>query len=166
MRLAADQQAAMACNLVRALAGRIGPKLAEEILGAMQRTDSEIVAQRGRIDELRRALDDPTDGPAQNLLAVAEYPVRWSLWILRHLVLDAEVYSGGQSLLRADSGFAREALMSWCDANGVDYLFGLAKNQRLVAAIASELAGAEEDSKARGEPARRFTELLWSMHDS
>jgi hypothetical protein len=31
-------------------------------------------------------------------------------------------------LLRADSGFACEALMAWCEANRVDYLFGLARN--------------------------------------
>jgi pyruvate-ferredoxin/flavodoxin oxidoreductase len=123
MRLAVDQQAAIARDLVRALAERIGPKLADEILGAPQRTDSEIVAQRGRIDELRRMLGDPADGPARDLLAVAEYLVRRSLWIvggdgwaydigaggLDHvlaqnrdvnvLVLDTEVYSntGGQS---------------------------------------------------------------------
>ena len=36
-------------------------------------------------------------------------------------------------LLRADSGFAREALMAWCEANRVDYLFGLARNARLAA---------------------------------
>ena len=57
---------------------------------------------------------------------------------------------------RAASGFAREALMSWCAAKGVDYLFGLAKNKRLVAEITAELAAAEEDSKATGQPARRF----------
>ena len=38
-------------------------------------------------------------------------------------------------ILRADSGFAREALMKWCELNDVDYLFGLAKNERLVAEI-------------------------------
>jgi hypothetical protein len=69
-------------------------------------------------------------------------------------------------LLRADSGFAREALMSWCEANGVDFLFGLAKNERLVAEIAAELAAAEEDSKAAGQPARRFKEFSWSTRDS
>src|SRR3982750_620870 len=36
-------------------------------------------------------------------------------------------------LLRADSGFARDDLMAWCEANGVDFLFGLAKNERLTA---------------------------------
>jgi Transposase DDE domain group 1 len=69
-------------------------------------------------------------------------------------------------LLRADSGFARDALMSWCEANGVDYLFGLAKNQRLVAEIVGELAAAEEDSKVTGQPARRFKEFPWSTRDS
>src|SRR6185437_8266074 len=44
-------------------------------------------------------------------------------------------------LLRADSGFAREDLMAWCEANRVDYLFGLARNRRLVGQIAAELAG-------------------------
>src|ERR1700687_5194113 len=42
-------------------------------------------------------------------------------------------------LLRADSGFAREDLMTWCEANGVDFLFGLAKNERLIAEIKTEL---------------------------
>jgi len=69
-------------------------------------------------------------------------------------------------VLRADSGFAREALMSWCEANGVDFLFGLAKNQRLVAEITAELAAAEEESQATGQPARRFKEFQWSTRDS
>ncbi len=34
-------------------------------------------------------------------------------------------------LLRADSGFAREELMGWCEQHQVDYLFGLARNSRL-----------------------------------
>ena len=69
-------------------------------------------------------------------------------------------------VLRADSGFAREVLMSWCEVNGVDFLFGLAKNERLVAEIASELAAAEEESKTTGQPARRFKEFQWSTRDS
>ena len=58
-------------------------------------------------------------------------------------------------LLRADSGFAREALMSWCEASRVDYVFGLARNERLVGAIADDLAVAEAASLAQGGPARR-----------
>jgi hypothetical protein len=45
-------------------------------------------------------------------------------------------------LLRADSGFAREELMAWCEANGVHFLFGLQQNDRLIAEIAGELARA------------------------
>ena len=69
-------------------------------------------------------------------------------------------------VLRANSGFAREALMGWCEANGVDFLFGLAKNERLVGEIAAELATAEEASKVSGQPERRFKEFLWSTRDS
>jgi hypothetical protein len=43
-------------------------------------------------------------------------------------------------ILRADSGFARESLMTWCEHNRIDYLFGLARNQRLVDHIAIDLA--------------------------
>ena len=123
MRLAVDQQVAMARALVRALADRIGPRLAEELLDAPQRTDSEIVAQRIRVEALRGVLAGATDGPARDLTTLAEYLVRRSLWIvggdgwaydigaggLDHvlaqdrdvnvLVLDTEVYSntGGQA---------------------------------------------------------------------
>ena len=69
-------------------------------------------------------------------------------------------------VLRADSGFAREALMSWCEANAIDYVFGLAKNERLVAEIASELTAAEEESKLTEKPARRFKAFSWSTRDS
>src|SRR6266481_1105205 len=54
-------------------------------------------------------------------------------------------------LLRADSGFAREALMAWCENNAVDFLFGLAKNSRLVEEIKTELAQAAEQSQKTGK---------------
>lgn len=69
-------------------------------------------------------------------------------------------------LLRADSGFAREALMSWCESNRVDYLFGLARNERLVGEIEAELEQAAEDSRRTGKPARRFKDFLWTTRDS
>ena len=69
-------------------------------------------------------------------------------------------------LLRADSGFAREALMAWCETNGVDYLFGLARNSRLVDEIAAELAAAEAEHKQTGNPARRFRDFIWTTRDS
>ncbi len=69
-------------------------------------------------------------------------------------------------LLRADSGFARDALMAWCEANRVDYLFGLARNARLEAEIAADLDQAREESTATGKPARRFRDFTWCTLDS
>jgi len=68
--------------------------------------------------------------------------------------------------VRADSGFAREALMAWCEANGVDFIFGLAKNVRLNRAIGAELVMAREESRTTGQPARHFKELVWSTRKS
>ena len=65
--------------------------------------------------------------------------------------------------LRADSGFAREALMAWCEANAVDYVFGLARNARLEARIADALSEARTMSQANGgQPARVFRDFEWS----
>jgi hypothetical protein len=69
-------------------------------------------------------------------------------------------------LLRADSGFCREALMTWCEANKVDYLFGLARNARLEAEIGHELAEATDESRRTGKAARRFKDFMWSTLDS
>jgi len=69
-------------------------------------------------------------------------------------------------LLRADSGFAREVLMAWCEKNRVDYVFGLARNDRLVEEIAVELIQAEEEAARTGKPARRFKDLRWSTRES
>jgi Transposase DDE domain group 1 len=65
-------------------------------------------------------------------------------------------------LLRADSGFAREGLMSWCEQNRVDYLFGLARNARLVDEIDGELAQAEGEAVRTGRPARRFKDFRYA----
>ena len=69
-------------------------------------------------------------------------------------------------LVRADSGFAREALMAWCEANRVDYVFGLARNKRLSGAIENALAAAAADSRRTGKPARRYQELVWTTRKS
>jgi hypothetical protein len=68
--------------------------------------------------------------------------------------------------LRADAGFARDALMAWCEAHRVDYVFGLARNQRLVGAIAGDLAVAEAESLAQAGSARRFADFPWRTPDS
>jgi Transposase DDE domain group 1 len=69
-------------------------------------------------------------------------------------------------LLRGDSGFAREALMAWCEANRVDYLFGLARNERLQAVITAEMVAATLESIQTGKPARRFKDFTYATLDS
>ena len=64
-------------------------------------------------------------------------------------------------LLRGDSGFCRNQLMNWCEANKVDFLFGLAKNQRLSRIIGADLQTAAEQCKETGKPARIFSEFLY-----
>jgi hypothetical protein len=56
-------------------------------------------------------------------------------------------------VLRADSGFARDELMAWCEANAVDYLFGLARNARLVKHIADAARPTRASSSPRSAPA-------------
>jgi hypothetical protein len=69
-------------------------------------------------------------------------------------------------ILRADSGFAREELMAWCEANDVEFLFGLAQNARLNAEIAADLSAAAEASVATGKPTRRFKDFKYRTLDS
>ena len=69
-------------------------------------------------------------------------------------------------VLRADAGFAREELMAWCEANGVDYLPGLARNRRLLEQIATELRVAEAEHKQTGKLARRFKDFTYATLDS
>lgn len=69
-------------------------------------------------------------------------------------------------LLRGDSGFAREALMAWCEASRVDFLFGLARNERLEKALTAEMIAAAIDSLRTGKPARRFKDFRYRTLDS
>lgn len=59
-------------------------------------------------------------------------------------------------LLRADSDFSREWIMAWCEAQGVDYVFGLAKTSRLQEAVKDELAEAKARHQSTGKAARLF----------
>jgi hypothetical protein len=61
--------------------------------------------------------------------------------------------------LRGDSGFCRDELMSWCEENHVDYVFGFARNQRLRAMIGDALIQAGQLWEQTGRPARLFVEF-------
>ena len=69
-------------------------------------------------------------------------------------------------ILRADSGFARDDLMDWCENNKVDYVFGLARNRRLERHIAPALEEAGLLSRASGQAARVFGDFMWATTDS
>jgi hypothetical protein len=69
-------------------------------------------------------------------------------------------------VLRADSGFCREELMGWCEANHVDYAFGLARNQRLAKIIGAQMQQARVQHQTSGKAARVFTEFSYRTHKS
>ena len=69
-------------------------------------------------------------------------------------------------VLRADSGFCRDELMSWAEQEGVHYVIGVARNSRLVAGIEAKLAAAHEEATATGRPARRFKDFMWTTRES
>ena len=69
-------------------------------------------------------------------------------------------------LVRGDSGFCREELMAWCEAEGVDYVLGLAKNERLKAQIKKELKKAERQYRETRRAARIFKEFYYKTRKS
>jgi hypothetical protein len=83
--------------------------------------------------------------------------------IVRHI---RQTWPRVRIVLRADSGFARERLMAWCENHRVDYLFGLARNERLEKRLAQALDEARQAAQATGKPARVFRDFLWSTRDS
>src|SRR6516162_6031481 len=99
------------------------------------------------VAKLRRASLDGADGAVEEVArVVARIRARWPTTRI---------------MLRADSGFAREDLMAWCEANGVDFLFGLAKNERLIGEIKTELDVVAVKSRRTGRMARCFKSFMW-----
>jgi hypothetical protein len=69
-------------------------------------------------------------------------------------------------VLRGDSGFCRDYLMRWCEQNHVDFVFGLAKNARLLRIVGGELQQAKEQFLQTGQPARVFKDFVYRTHKS
>ncbi|MBV8475520.1 MAG: IS1380 family transposase [Acidobacteria bacterium] len=69
-------------------------------------------------------------------------------------------------ILRADSGFCREELMSWCEQHGVDYVFGLARNSRLQRKISCAMRKARLQQQSSGQAARVFCQFLYRTRNS
>jgi len=77
-----------------------------------------------------------------------------------------QTWPGVRIILRGDSGFARDALMSWCEANDAQYVFGLARNARLVRAIEQELSQAKQRSEISGQAERIFKDFTYRTRNS
>jgi len=71
-----------------------------------------------------------------------------------------------QIVIRGDSGFCREPIMAWCETHDVDYVLGLAKNDRLKREISEELAEAEALYQATGDASRVFKDFTYRTLDS
>jgi len=69
-------------------------------------------------------------------------------------------------VVRGDSGFCREELLAWCEAEGVDYLLGLAKNERLKVEIKKEMEEANARYQETGRAARLFKEFVYQTRKS
>ena len=98
--------------------------------------------------KLRRASGDAADGALEEVQRiVAQIRERWpsvAIW------------------LRADSGFCRDDMMTWCEENRVDYVFGLARNKRLARQIGRELRTAKRNAVRTSAPARVYKELRYA----
>jgi Transposase DDE domain group 1 len=101
---------------------------------------------------LRRANIDAAAGAREDIARIVAY--------LRRYWPEVEI------CLRADSGFAREELMAWCEENRVDYVFGLARNKRLEGLIEEASAQAKAQFEATKAPARVFKELEYRTRKS
>src|SRR5271157_2791066 len=102
--------------------------------------------------QLRKADIDASDGALEVLQRLVK--------LIRHKWPLVKI------LVRADSGFCRNALMSWCEANGVKYLFGMAKNRRLLKRIMHTMKKARRDWAYSGRAARRFIQFSYRTRNS
>jgi hypothetical protein len=91
-------------------------------------------------------LDEPV-GLLKHLKRIVAY--------LRH------VWPNVPILVRGDSGFCREHLMRWCEENRVDFLFGLAKNSRLLRILGSEMHQAKLQFDVTKEATRLFKDFTY-----
>lgn len=75
-----------------------------------------------------------------------------------------ERYPSLRILIRADSGFCRDEIMSWCEAHDVDYLLGLAKNTHLNEFLRPAMEKARVECEATGKPSRHFHDFQYQTN--
>ena len=77
-----------------------------------------------------------------------------------------EAWPETRVVVRADSGFCREWLLSWCEESGVDYVIGIARNQRLLTQLADSMLLAKNEHDRTNRPARIFEDLEYRTLDT
>jgi hypothetical protein len=77
-----------------------------------------------------------------------------------------EAWPDVRIVIRGDSGFCRDAIMTWCENNQVDFILGLAKNSRLKDEIASELEQAKQQFEKTGKASRVFRDFSYQTRDT
>jgi len=94
-------------------------------------------------------------------LREANHDAAWgSLTEIRRIVAQIRMaWPNVKIILRGDSGFCRNELMSWCENHGVDFVFGMARNQKLRRIIGAQMHTATQQWKQTGKPARVFSEF-------
>jgi len=101
---------------------------------------------------LRQANVGPAEGTVEELeRIISQIRARWP-----HVTI----------VIRADSGFCRDDILSWCEEHGVEYVIGLARNSRLEQMIASEMDQARGESQRTGEPYRLYKDLEYQTRES
>ena len=89
-------------------------------------------------------------------------PAKHASAVLRLLVARLrQAWPEVRIIVRADSGFCRWRLLSWCERQGLGYVIGLARNSRLLALARPEMALGEALFEAGAEKQRRFAELSY-----
>ena len=69
-------------------------------------------------------------------------------------------------VVRADSGFCRDALLTWCESQSIDYVIGVAKNERLREEIVEEMNQAEAAFQGTGKSTRVFRDIRYRTRKS
>ena len=75
-------------------------------------------------------------------------------------------WPGVEIIVRGDSGFCRDAIMTWCEEHQVHFLFGLSKNTRLKKILGAEMQRAKMQFEATGKPAREFKDFRYQTRKS
>jgi hypothetical protein len=101
---------------------------------------------------LRRSNIDVSEGSVEELDRIVRR--------IRHKWTEVKI------IIRGDSGFCRESIMSWCEKNDIDYVLGIAKNSRLNQAIEEELEEAKKEYEATGKASRIFKDFNYRTRKS